>query len=147
MQASWTSSSKWVPQGKARQSNTKKGKARQSKAKASKSKQKIRQRLPNPRKIVLNAPITQNSSEQSRITQNPLKSIPQTTPNPPRIHPKPFKIETKSSPDASKSTFEDHSKYKHEKKRRQNGPRGPKSLQIPPKAIPNGAQDAPKSEP
>ena len=82
------------------------------------------------------APITQNIQEKSRITPNPLKSLPKPAQIPPEIPPKPLKIEAKSSPDPSKSAFEDHPKYKHEKTTPKNDPRGRQSLQTPPKTLP-----------
>ena len=65
----------------------------------------------------------------------------------PKILPNPSKIEPKSNPEASKTTFEDHCKYKHEKKSSKDDPRGPKSLQIPPKTSPKPSQMEPKTPP
>ena len=79
--------------------------------------------------------------------QIPLKTFPKTSQTPPKILPKPFKIDLKSRPDASKSTFKDHSKYKHEKNSAQNSPRGPKRLQNPPKTFPKPSQVRPKTPP
>ena len=58
------------------------------------------------------------------------------SPNPPKILPKHPKIEPKSNPEASKTTFEDHPKYKHEKTMPKNDPRGRQSLQTSPKTLP-----------
>ena len=73
--------------------------------------------------------VAQNSTESPRILKNPSQ-------NPPKIPPKPIEIQPKSSPEASKSPFEDHSKYKHAKMTPKNCLRGPQSFQTPPKTLP-----------
>ena len=51
----------------------------------------------------------QNHPECSKIAPKPSQNLPQI----PKIRPSPPKIHPKSSPEASKSAFGDHSKYKH----------------------------------
>ena len=81
------------------------------------------------------------------MLENPSQDLPKASQNPPKILPKPSKIEPKPSPGASKSTSDVHSKYKREKSRAQNDPRGPKRLQIPPKPSPKPSQMEPKTLP
>ena len=94
-----------------------KAQSKQAKANKSKQKQGKAQR------------VAQNSAESPRILKN-------TSQNPSKILSKPPKIEPKSSPEASKSPFLNHAKYKHEKMTPKNGLRGPQSLQTPPKTLP-----------
>ena len=54
-----------------------------------------------------------NNPEKTTIAQNPPECLKIPPKNPPKTLPQPPKIEPKSSQDASKSMFEDHSKYKH----------------------------------
>ena len=76
--------------------------------------------------------------------KNPSQALPKPSPNPPKIRPNPPKIHPMSSPEASKSTFEDHSKYKHQKMTLKSGPRGAKKLQPPPKTLPKPSPNLPK---
>ena len=64
--------------------------------------------------------------------------------NPPQTPPKP---EPKCDPEASKSAFEDHSKYKHEKISQKNDPRSPKSLRPPLKTLPKPSQNHSQTHP
>ena len=71
--------------------------------------------------------------------QIPLKTFPKTSQPPPKIFPKPLKIDLKSRQDASKSTFEDHSNTSMKKtapKTAQEAPRGSKTLSKPPQNSP-----------
>ena len=102
------------------------------------------------RKSAQNTPTAQNSPQRPRMTQNARKflpNLPKTFQNLPKILPKSIKIEPKSKPDSSKSTFEDHSTYKHEKKSFQNDPKSPKSLQTLPKTSPKPSQMEPETSP
>ena len=73
-----------------------------------------------------------------------LQTLPKPSQNPPQTPPKPFKMEPKSNPGASKSPFGERSEYKPQKKTPKSGPRGAKSLQTPPKTLPNSSPNPPK---
>ena len=90
--------------------------------------------------------IVHKGPESPRMFANSSQTFPKPSQNPPQI----YKIEPKSKPDASKSTFENHSKYKHEKKELPKQPKKPQEPTNPsqnfPQTLPNGAQDVPKSD-
>ena len=88
-----------------------------------------------------------HSPELPRMLENPSQTLPKPPPNPLKIRPKPPYKPPKSSPEASKSAFEDHSKYKHQKMTLQSGPRGAKKRQPPPKTLPKPSPDPPQTLP
>ena len=69
---------------------------------------------------------------------------PKPSQNLPQIPSKPRKDDPRSSEEATRSTFEDHSKYKHEKMNPKNNPRSPKSPQSFPKPAPNPPKWSPR---
>ena len=69
---------------------------------------------------------------------------PKPSQNLPQIPSKPRKDDPRSSEEATRSTFEDHSEYKHEKMNPKSSPRSPKSLQSFPKPAPNPPKWSPR---
>ena len=90
----------------------------------------------------------ENQKKASRALAGGGKSLPIYFPklsqDPPQTPPKPFKIEPKSNPGASKSPFGERSEYKPQKKTPNSCPRGAESLQTLPKTLPTPSPNPPK---
>ena len=162
MSEKWTQHERnFKPSSQSSQSKPKPAQASQSKQKKAKTSNRASKSLSSkwiplqqgaPTKILRrsaqNIPTAQSSPQRPKMTQNArafFPNLPKSFQNLPKIFPKSVKIEPKSRPDGSKSTFEDHSKYKHEKESLQNNPKSPKSFQTLPETSPEPSQSIPEN--